>query len=60
MGSYNLVTPACSIGPLMDSFSSSKVLKKTIYVNLLNAVRIRRDNKDGVLQKNTTKLELNI
>ena len=28
-GSYNLVTPARSIGPLMGSFSSSKVLKKT-------------------------------
>ena len=29
MGSYSLVTPARSIGPLMGSFSSSKVLKKT-------------------------------
>jgi hypothetical protein len=28
-GSYNLVTPARSIGQLMGSFSSSKVLKKT-------------------------------
>ncbi len=28
-GSYNLVTPARSIGPVMGSFSSSKVLKKT-------------------------------
>ncbi len=28
-GSYNLVTPARSIGKLMGSFSSSKVLKKT-------------------------------
>jgi hypothetical protein len=28
-GSYNLVAPALSIGPLMGSFSSSKVLKKT-------------------------------
>ncbi len=28
-GSYNLVTPARSIGPQMGSFSSSKVLKKT-------------------------------
>ncbi len=28
-GSYHLVTPARSIGPLMGSFSSSKVLKKT-------------------------------
>jgi len=26
-GSYNLVTPALSIGQLMGSFSSSKVLK---------------------------------
>jgi hypothetical protein len=30
-GSYNLTTPARSIGPLMGSFSSSKVLKKTIW-----------------------------
>jgi hypothetical protein len=30
-GSYNLTTPARSLGPLMGSFSSSKVLKKTIW-----------------------------
>jgi hypothetical protein len=34
------------------------VFQRNIYVNLLNAVRIRRDNKDGVLH--TTKLELKI
>ncbi len=28
-GSYNLFTPARSMGQLMGSFSSSKVLKKT-------------------------------
>ncbi len=28
-GSYNLVTPALSIGLLIGNFSSSKVLKKT-------------------------------
>ncbi len=34
------------------------VFQRNILGNLLNAVRIRRDNKDGVL--NTTKLDINI
>jgi hypothetical protein len=34
------------------------VFQRNIFVNLLNAVRIRRDNKEGVLH--TTKLELKI
>jgi hypothetical protein len=34
------------------------VFQRNICVNLLNAVRIRRDNKDGVMH--TTKLELKI
>jgi hypothetical protein len=34
------------------------VFQRNIYVNILNAVRIRRDNKDGGLH--TTQLELKI
>jgi hypothetical protein len=34
------------------------VFQRTILGNLLNSVRIRRDNKDGVLH--TTKLDLKI
>ena len=84
-GSYNLVTPALSIGPLKDAeedqvvteviravgvgfipwgsrtlwtqvagkekllTSIPTVFQRNIVIFLLNAVRIRRDNKDGVL-----------
>ncbi len=37
---------------------SCRAFQQNIVIDLLNAVRIRRDNKDGVLQK--TKLEFQI